>query len=132
MVRTFQPERYTGYLKPWLGDIVQLYATGHQPRDIAERIQPAVNQYKLGPYRYCVTDNMILYVLRRTGVYRAPRKPLTGREAERRLRQRAKLLSWFARPDFTILDDIALSKGRPLDMGGPRDIWLEQSPWDER
>lgn len=20
--------------------------------------------------------------------------------------------------------------GRPLDMGGPRDVWLEQSPWD--
>lgn len=22
--------------------------------------------------------------------------------------------------------------GRPIDMGGPRDVWIEQGPWDER
>ena len=24
-----------------------------------------------------------------------------------------------------------LNLGRPIDMGGPRDIWIEQSSWDE-
>ena len=26
---------------------------------------------------------------------------------------------------------LCITLGRPIDMGGPRDVWLERSPWDE-
>lgn len=103
-------DRYTGYLKPVTPLIVDLYQTGMSSRDIAAVL------YHHREFRYPPSAGMVHYILYRVGAIPGNQPP----PPKPPVRIRRQRVCW---PSPSNL-------GRPIDMGGPRDQWLEQSPWD--
>jgi hypothetical protein len=145
--------RYGGFLLPWAEQIIADYQRGDEPAEIARRLQPAIaRKWPKSPY---LTSSNIVYLLRREEVYPRTEPPdLAARQKEiRRMREQGLTLNAIGQK-FNLTRErvrqllIAEEKkwewaakrvlprrrsiGRPLDMGGPRDQWLEQGPWDER
>lgn len=138
---------YQGYLHPWMNHIIKQYQAGMAPRAIADGLRPMLR--KAG-YRYGEPEmGNVIYALRRSGIA-VPAAPLSPKRAAsekaRLLRQQQRIAKWCGlqsgptlifrttRGWFLFSNPIAHSpvNGRPLDMGGPRHVWIERSPWDER
>jgi hypothetical protein len=147
--------QYDGYLKPYLAQIVADYQAGTSLGEIADRLgrNRVLSWCGLPP-----STTSIGYVLNRAGVKldqleRLHRARMTemvklrndGRtlmeigkvygltrervrqiiEKAERIKARAK---YVARPFINELPN----NGRVIDMGGPRDVWIENDPWDDK
>jgi hypothetical protein len=97
---------YTGYLAPYTVQIVRAYRDGMSTQAIADC--------------YNTSSGMIAYVLRRVGAMQDNYPARTPDELRRiELEARRNHPEWFE----------CSSKGRPIDMGGPRDMWINRDPW---
>lgn len=115
--------RYNGYLYKVLKDIVAAYQRGYTPRQIADDLIPRLTGYY-------VSSSMVTYILRRVGAIQdcyTERSPQELRRIE--INARLRHPEWYGLPEHYGMSVESL--GRPLDMGGPRDVWIEQSPWDD-
>jgi hypothetical protein len=148
--RRIKPERYNGYLTPWIGKIVALHDNGLSARQIAKALEPEIaRRHDLRGYG--PVHAMVSHVLWRVGakqtvrIARATTIPAAGdatvypwetewdrREAAREARWNRIVDKWLAEKTERYYERIRLSnKGRPLDMGGPRDVWIERDPWSD-
>lgn len=118
---------YQGFLLPWVDQILREHKAGKMPREIARKLWPKVHAKFLavgdpwfgGPVGL---EANIRYVIHREGF--SLRKPLG--EAARLKRQRERIRAWMT----PAREPSKPTLGRPLDMGGPRDVWIERGPWD--
>ena len=158
----YDPTRYTGSLAPWIAEIVTWHQQGMRRFEIADRLLALVRArypktrwiheatvtyaldrvgvINLGLLTFATQQHAAqVLILRRQGLSLAQIGGQLGRSRER-VRQLLQLAlkheQVTARRDRWQVRELDAwlgpNKGRPLDMGGPRDRWLEQSPWDER
>lgn len=146
--RPIQLDRYQGFLKPWISDIAEFHAADIAPQEIANRLRQSVRDHYLPTrgmdYPYLNATNIIYALLRIGAINGRPvnlDSPYYKSQAKRRDRQLQKIQRWQSAANIPATqfiaaliasDTLAINKGRPLDMGGPRDAWIEQSPWDDR
>ena len=122
MTETIDHSRYGGYLAPWIGEIERLWKEGYTCSKIAEILRREVDK-RTGYFPLAIN---IHYVLGRIGYYENYRNPypiITPVIPPRRY--------WV---DWRAMFRAGLymaSKGRPIDMGGPRDQWIERDPWSD-
>jgi len=108
--------RYYGYMSAHLDTIIRLYTEDWTPKDIADEL-------------YDVSPTMIRYILKRIG-FPIGEKPQTvsgGLLRERLINECDQYLNLNTLEVITIK---RVNKGRPLDMGGPRDVWIEDELWN--
>jgi hypothetical protein len=111
----FRREGYDGYLKPHVPEIVALWKMGEPFAEIARRMKDHFPNPRYGP-----SADMIRYVLARTG--HLPKRVPPEHTPE--VPPRRYIVNW--ETTFPIR-----SLGRPIDMGGPRDVWIEADPWSD-
>jgi hypothetical protein len=113
-------ERYGGYLSPWVDKMLFLFGEGKTFTEIAESINVAV-RHSLGNNYYFVSDAMVRYVLQRIRAIPSPGKATPTPVVP----PRKYIVQW------TEPTTISWIRGRPIDMGGPRDVWIERDPWSD-
>jgi hypothetical protein len=124
-------------MMPWAAAILEMHAHGVPSTEIARRLYPEAEAYYRGTrfydyvkYYSSIPKQNIHYVLRRIGAMPPPpqRIPIVhfaDNPAPVMVMRGKRLHVLHTRtPTLETL-------GRPIDMGGPRDQWLESDPWSD-
>lgn len=117
------PTKYTGFLQHHVPDIIKWYQAGETQTDIAKKL----NSLHGWEGSFPASAEMVRYILRRVG-FDIPTKgllttPLLGSKYARMIEEKDVMISL---PSLR-----GTGKGRPIDMGGPRDVWIEDEPMRE-
>jgi hypothetical protein len=145
--RRIRPERYQGYLRHWVYQIIELHDKGVSASEIAAELRPKVFARYHDP-TYLPSSTLINYILDRVVVKRPPPRRASSlatdltvypwriewekKEAAREARWNRIVDEWLAENQQRDYERIRRSnKGRPIDMGGPRDIWIDRDPWSD-
>jgi len=124
---TIDRSRYTGYLISWVPKIEELWNSGSSCFEIAETLRRDVWDTTKTWYAqpcFLKTEN-IKYILRRIGYVEPNLIPKTPEVKPRKY----PWVDWeklLEKPP----PGRSTYPGRPLDMGGPRDVWIGEDPWD--
>jgi hypothetical protein len=98
---------------PYVNEIIAGWNAGKSTGQIRSEIWP----------RCTVSDVMIRYVLTRHGLIK--RNPVRHTPVAPPCRY------WICWHDM-FPPEIKPSFSRPIDMGGPRDVWIERDPWSDQ
>lgn len=128
--------KYHGFLRPFVGKILQMHAAGCGVVQIQNWVREYQSHVDLGAYGYHnwpPSKSNIKYVLRRELL---PPKP-----------PKRKKVVHVGPSDVEVYEDTLdcvyagwaaeharawRNRSRPIDMGGPRGVWIDDLPWEAR